>query len=60
MNDFDCENICVRRCAGPCQARPTTPRPAVTVLLALVCAALVAALAGLAVWGIVYPAVSGG
>ncbi len=52
--NFDCENICTTRCAGPCQGKPTTPHPAVTVLLALACLVLAAAMVYLAVWGIVH------
>lgn len=50
--NFDCENICVKRCAGPCQGEPTRPSPAVTFLLGLVSIVLALSLLFFAVWAV--------
>ncbi|HVL62403.1 MAG TPA: hypothetical protein VM430_13485 [Microbacterium sp.] len=55
--NFDCENICTKRCAGPCQGRPT--KPASPLLLASVGLAgciLALTLFFLAVWAVAHAA----
>lgn len=54
---FDCENICTKRCAGPCQGRPTTGHHLIVdLLLGAVCCVLALALFFLAIWGVVHAA----
>lgn len=54
--DFDCENICTKRCAGPCQGRPTKPGVAVTAVVGVVGCVLALALFFLAIWGFAHAA----
>lgn len=53
---FDCENICKKRCAGPCKGEPTRPGIAVTVVLGIVSMGLALTLFFLAVWGVAHAA----
>lgn len=54
--DFDCENICTKRCAGPCQGRPTRSSPVADTIFAIVLMFVTLVLFFSVIWGFVHAA----